>query len=761
MHVHPDFPLHIPQIPIGVPNPADMAYYFDPYNEVDNFNLKIRQHQAHTLEYIPYKARRKFATTIGRLITEVNRDPLNPSAHARLLAFPKSVLSIPLTAPTKSAKAKKATAKAVIENILLWNDSDRGKQTLLTRLFDYKYELANVPTNLTDGNIKRSKKLYPQLRFSDSAKALTSEGTVKWSPEVLQKIKDKHPRAARPTIPDEPVPQALQVNEETVLRNLKSFPRGTGCGRDGLRAQHLLDAYKNAAPLEKEQLLSTITVFVNNMLRANSPRDLAKFYASAPIVPLAKENGDVRPIAIGEIWRRLAGKCGSEYIKPTLARLFAPLQLATGIKSGGQAIPHVVRELAEEFGNDKSMVLLKIDGLNAFQMTHREVTFKAIRKYCPEISAIIEHWYGNEPPILFCGEEYITSESGSQQGCPFGGIMFAITIYEMILEIKNQCPELHLNVWFYDDSNLCGKLNDVLKAYEIIKAMGPGLGFYPTDRKSILWWPQMDLDALSIFPQEMTRVTDGGTDVMKSPIGSPEFCEDFVMKKVLKIKSTIDMIVNHLQEEPLMQIQLLQHCIGTPQIGYYLQTTPAALIPNAIATFDVHMHAALERILNTGLKPNQRTELSLPRSKGGLQLPRATDIANSSYIGCKARTLVLCNQIQGRPADYVPQSFTDELERFNANNQKDITSQLILASPNPQWYLSQIVQDRNRKIIFEAADNTGKARLNSLANVYSAAWTAMVGTMNNCPTFSAAQIRMLLNFFCRKSKTLYSISWSN
>ena len=70
--------------------------------------------------------------------------------------------------------------------------------------------------------------------------------------------------------------------------------------------------------------------------------------------------------------------------------------------------------------------------------------------------------------------------------------MFAITIYEMLIKIKNQCPDLKLNVWFYDDSNLCGKLGDVLKAYEIIKAMGPELGFYPTDRKSILWWPKMD-----------------------------------------------------------------------------------------------------------------------------------------------------------------------------------------------------------------------------------------------------------------------------
>ena len=305
IHIHTDFPLHAHQNAIVAPDTTDNAYYFDPFNEIDDFNMRIRQSEAHTLEYIPYKARKKFAKAIKDLITNVNGDPLNRSAHARLLAFPKSVLCNPQTVPKKGAKARKATTKAVIDNINLWSESERGKQIVLERLFDYKYEPASNTTDLTDGNIKRAKKLYHQLRFSDAASALTSEGTVKWSPEVLQKIKDKHPRAERPVIPVEAVPQALQVDEETVLRNLKSFPKGTGCGRDGLRAQHLLDAYRGAGPLDKEHLLSTITVFVNNMLRANSPKDLAKFYASAPIVPLAKENDDVRPIDLASSHRKM------------------------------------------------------------------------------------------------------------------------------------------------------------------------------------------------------------------------------------------------------------------------------------------------------------------------------------------------------------------------------------------------------------------------------------------------------------------------
>ena len=67
---------------------------------------------------------------------------------------------------------------------------------------------------------------------------------------MLQKVTDKHPRADCPEIPEGAVPPALQVNEEAVVKALNSFPKDTGCGRDGVRAQHLLDACNWPAPIK-------------------------------------------------------------------------------------------------------------------------------------------------------------------------------------------------------------------------------------------------------------------------------------------------------------------------------------------------------------------------------------------------------------------------------------------------------------------------------------------------------------------------------
>jgi hypothetical protein len=54
---------------------------------------------------------------------------------------------------------------------------------------------------------------------------------------------DKHLYMPPPSMSTALFPEAPLVAEvETVLGRIKSFPKGTSCGRDGLRAQHILDA---------------------------------------------------------------------------------------------------------------------------------------------------------------------------------------------------------------------------------------------------------------------------------------------------------------------------------------------------------------------------------------------------------------------------------------------------------------------------------------------------------------------------------------
>jgi hypothetical protein len=150
--------------------------------------------------------------------------------------------------------------------------------------------------------------------------------------------------------------------------------------------------------------------------------------------------------------------------------------------------------------------------------------------------------------------------------------------------------------------------------------------------------------------------------------------------------------------------------------------------------------------MNCNLTQNERLEISLPRMKGGLNLPIAAEIADAAYLGSLAKTQSLRNKVLALNEDHLSQNFVDAIERYNVKNETDISSQLILAYLKPQRCLSHNVHLKIRSILFNAADAPGKARLNALSNPYSSAWTSIISNHNECPDLTAAQIRILLKF---------------
>ncbi|GKB63474.1 putative reverse transcriptase domain-containing protein [Tanacetum coccineum] len=92
------------------------------------------------------------------------------------------------------------------------------------------------------------------------------------------------------------------------MNRIHRFPKGTSCGHDGLRAQHLMDILGGAASVVSDDLLGSITGVVNLFLSGKCPSELGEFIASAPLTPLVKPGGGLLPIVVGTVWRRLVSK---------------------------------------------------------------------------------------------------------------------------------------------------------------------------------------------------------------------------------------------------------------------------------------------------------------------------------------------------------------------------------------------------------------------------------------------------------------------
>ncbi|GJW81351.1 hypothetical protein Tco_0145326 [Tanacetum coccineum] len=279
-----------------------------------------------------------------------------------------------------------------------------------------------------------------------------------------------------PSLPDSHIDHhPLIASQDVVLDRIKSFPRGTSCGRNGLRAQHLMDCLSGAAVAVSDELVSSITQVVNLFLEGKCPSVLGGYIASAPLTPLVKPGGGIRPIAVGTIWRRLVSKVSATMIGHSLDGYLDGLQFGVGVPGGGEAILHAVNRLVEDRGDDVGLSML----LSSATL--------ALPDYTTE-----------------------STPCGHATGCS--------------------------RAWYLDDGTIVGDTFVVGKVLELITEDGPRCGLHLNVDKTELFWPKEDPRSKleGIFPPNISRPLHG-VKLLGGPVSlDVDFGSALVMKRVSK-----------------------------------------------------------------------------------------------------------------------------------------------------------------------------------------------------------------------------------
>ena len=136
-------------------------------------------------------------------------------------------------------------------------------------------------------------------------------GSIGYAPsdnvDALNVIMFCHPTHPLPVTPvGHTIPPSLTVDQQAVSCALKSFPRGTSPGGSSLRVQHLLDITSGLTTPLASVCLSELTSFLNVLLAGKLDFRAAPWMVGAPLIALQKKTGGFRPIAIGDVIRRLA-----------------------------------------------------------------------------------------------------------------------------------------------------------------------------------------------------------------------------------------------------------------------------------------------------------------------------------------------------------------------------------------------------------------------------------------------------------------------
>ncbi|CAL1394928.1 unnamed protein product [Linum trigynum] len=189
---------------------------------------------------------------------------------------------------------------------------------------------------------------------------------------------------------------------------IRSFPRGTSCGRDGFRAQHLMDCLGGAVVAISDDLLASITQVVNLFIEGRCPQPLGEYIASVPLMSLVKQGGGIRPIAVDTIWRRIVSKVGACLVVPTLSGYFDGLQFGVRVFGGGEAILHALNRFVEARGGDVGLSMLLVDFHNAFNLVDHGAMLEEVRRHCPVLSRWAEFCYSS-PARLYYGGHILRS----------------------------------------------------------------------------------------------------------------------------------------------------------------------------------------------------------------------------------------------------------------------------------------------------------------------------------------------------------------
>ena len=441
-----------------------------------------------------------------------------------------------------------------------------------------------------------------------------------------------------------PAHAPFQARVEDVLAALKTFPPGTAGGRDGLTALHIRHALSVGG---SDILLDNLLGVVNRALAGDMPPTLRPYWASAPITPLMKPNGGIRPIAVGLTLRRLVSKVALAAVLPSVSEYLQPYQVGVGVRGGAEGMVHALNRLVEDQQNNPDLVVVSLDFQNAFNTVDRNRLLEEVVNQCPSILQYVEMTYGCSA-LQFVGPHVVESTTGVQQGDPLSPLLFALTVQPLVQDIHRDCPEMHQG-WYLDDGTFVGPLAVVQHAVQMVVDRAPAFGLSLNPQKSRVWAPVHNPLHIQGFPLGFTHEHRAGLTVLGAAITvSAEYAASVARALVDSAAASLERL--SVLRHPQAELLLLRNCLGACKVVFTARCTPPAAAASAFTAFDVLQTRVLQSIVTaggSGFGPLQQTLAALPIAKGGLGITTATSLLPCAYLASVTQRAPLQASILG------------------------------------------------------------------------------------------------------------------
>jgi Reverse transcriptase (RNA-dependent DNA polymerase) len=655
------------------------------------------------LRHIPKGARTAAAHLLTDIIGGILKEPLLPAGWVRLLSFGSGTLE----KPTRGGKRHNLTQHTKTRIDTFKNDWQPAASLLFGPVRDrtdkgkpkkphHAHSIAAaVAAKLEDGNLSAAARIL----CSDDSPAPINK-------ETLELLRLKHPPAPEfsTTQPASHI-AALQITETAVRVAMRSFPKGSSGGPDGLRPQHVLELLSD--PAAGQGLLKAVTALTNLLLAGTCPQELRPILFGGTLFALKKSSGGLRPIVIGYLWRRLASKCANAYIIPIVTPRLCPKQLGVGVPGGSEAAIHATRRFMDHMSQDT--IIIKLDLANAFNSLHRDIMLSSLSEWCPELSAYCQLSYA-KPSILQYGNFTLESQEGPQQGDPLGPVLFCLPLQEILSNLQSP-----LAFGYLDDLTVGGGYEMVCEDVAVIKKGCARLGLSINESKCEVISKDANLE-LPYPATHFRHIDPSSAELLGAPLSQQEALNDILNSVVSRLTSTM----NKLEQIPRQDALLILRCsIGAPRLIHILRCAPCHDHPG-LTKFDEGLRAGTESILNIALSDDQWLQASMPIRMGGLGIRRASSLALPAFLASAASSQIVQSLILANtrvPSDsYVEIMRTRWLQSFTESTDCPATEGIQSSWDTP------LLSEAMLGITSRSLDSHDQARLNAIQAPHASDW---------------------------------------